>query len=176
MGLIKLPKKRFVTQTFLISFTGFLYFKWMLSFLYTFPNRSLRARSKWKALNPASFSSRRGTFIEFRNGMINISPIGRSCTLEERIEFSEIDKVNTVYLEKSVSQSYKIATTVHRKRMFQSEGRSDGAKQAIFIFTKRTFLSLFLRRDLVKQTKKGQTLTCQHNLTDWTLMVDSLAK
>ncbi|CAG5897490.1 unnamed protein product [Menidia menidia] len=33
-----------------------------------------------------------GTFIEFRNGMLNISPIGRSCTLEERIEFSEIDK------------------------------------------------------------------------------------
>ncbi|XP_047213068.1 phosphomannomutase 1-like [Girardinichthys multiradiatus] len=35
---------------------------------------------------------KRGIFIEFRNGMINISPIGRSCTLEERIEFSEIDK------------------------------------------------------------------------------------
>uniref|UniRef100_A0A8C7XA81 Phosphomannomutase n=1 Tax=Oryzias sinensis TaxID=183150 RepID=A0A8C7XA81_9TELE len=35
---------------------------------------------------------KRGTFIEFRNGMINISPIGRSCTLEERKEFSEIDK------------------------------------------------------------------------------------
>ncbi|XP_035380982.1 phosphomannomutase 1 isoform X2 [Electrophorus electricus] len=35
---------------------------------------------------------KRGTFIEFRNGMINISPIGRSCTLEERIEFAEIDK------------------------------------------------------------------------------------
>ncbi|XP_068605587.1 phosphomannomutase 1-like [Brachionichthys hirsutus] len=35
---------------------------------------------------------KRGTFIEFRNGMLNISPIGRSCTLEERIEFSEIDK------------------------------------------------------------------------------------
>lgn len=38
-------------------------------------------------------SSCRGTFIEFRNGMLNISPIGRSCTQEERIEFSEIDKV-----------------------------------------------------------------------------------
>lgn len=25
--------------------------------------------------------------------MLNISPIGRSCTLEERIEFSELDKV-----------------------------------------------------------------------------------
>lgn len=40
-----------------------------------------------------SLSSYRGTFIEFRNGMLNISPIGRSCTQEERIEFSEIDKV-----------------------------------------------------------------------------------
>ncbi|XP_060705242.1 phosphomannomutase 1-like [Hemiscyllium ocellatum] len=35
---------------------------------------------------------KRGTFIEFRNGMLNVSPIGRSCTLEERIEFSRIDK------------------------------------------------------------------------------------
>ncbi|KAB5517689.1 hypothetical protein PHYPO_G00170110 [Pangasianodon hypophthalmus] len=35
---------------------------------------------------------KRGTFIEFRNGMLNISPIGRSCTLEERIEFAEFDK------------------------------------------------------------------------------------
>ncbi|XP_019960928.2 phosphomannomutase 1 isoform X1 [Paralichthys olivaceus] len=35
---------------------------------------------------------KRGTFIEFRNGMLNVSPIGRSCSPEERIEFSEIDK------------------------------------------------------------------------------------
>ncbi|XP_008328460.1 phosphomannomutase 1 [Cynoglossus semilaevis] len=35
---------------------------------------------------------KRGTFIEFRNGMLNISPIGRSCSPEERKEFSEIDK------------------------------------------------------------------------------------
>ncbi|XP_040263790.1 phosphomannomutase 1 [Bufo bufo] len=35
---------------------------------------------------------KRGTFIEFRNGMLNISPIGRSCSKEERIEFSEVDK------------------------------------------------------------------------------------
>ncbi|TWW69506.1 Phosphomannomutase 1 [Takifugu flavidus] len=35
---------------------------------------------------------KRGTFIEFRNGMLNISPIGRNCTKEERMEFSEIDK------------------------------------------------------------------------------------
>lgn len=35
----------------------------------------------------------RGTFIEFRNGMLNISPIGRSCTQEERQEFNELDQV-----------------------------------------------------------------------------------
>lgn len=35
---------------------------------------------------------KRGTFIEFRNGMLNVSPIGRSCTQEERQEFFELDK------------------------------------------------------------------------------------
>ncbi|XP_067912235.1 phosphomannomutase 2 isoform X1 [Heterodontus francisci] len=35
---------------------------------------------------------KRGTFIEFRNGMLNISPIGRNCNQEERIEFFELDK------------------------------------------------------------------------------------
>uniref|UniRef100_A0A3Q2UUD9 Phosphomannomutase n=1 Tax=Haplochromis burtoni TaxID=8153 RepID=A0A3Q2UUD9_HAPBU len=39
-----------------------------------------------------SVSSLRGTFVEFRNGMLNVSPIGRSCTQEERIEFYELDK------------------------------------------------------------------------------------
>ncbi|KAJ7305712.1 hypothetical protein JRQ81_010078 [Phrynocephalus forsythii] len=35
---------------------------------------------------------KRGTFIEFRNGMLNVSPIGRNCSQEERIEFYEFDK------------------------------------------------------------------------------------
>lgn len=30
---------------------------------------------------------KRGTFIEFRNGMVNISPIGRNASVEERNEF-----------------------------------------------------------------------------------------
>lgn len=33
-----------------------------------------------------------GTFIEFRNGMLNISPIGRNCTQEERNAFHAYDK------------------------------------------------------------------------------------
>eukprot|EP00798_Chlamydomonas_sp_ICE-L_P026453 gene26453-17552_t len=35
---------------------------------------------------------KRGTFIEFRNGMLNVSPIGRNCSQEERDEFERYDK------------------------------------------------------------------------------------
>ncbi|CAL2039244.1 unnamed protein product [Caenorhabditis brenneri] len=34
---------------------------------------------------------KRGNFVEFRNGMINLSPIGRSCSQEERNEFVVFD-------------------------------------------------------------------------------------
>lgn len=34
---------------------------------------------------------KRGTFIEFRNGMLNISPIGRNCSQEERKDFEKYD-------------------------------------------------------------------------------------
>lgn len=37
------------------------------------------------------YSFKSGTFIEFRNGMINISPIGRNCSREERNEFEKYD-------------------------------------------------------------------------------------
>jgi len=35
-----------------------------------------------------------GTFIEFRSGMINVSPIGRACSKHERDEFELLDKTN----------------------------------------------------------------------------------
>jgi len=35
---------------------------------------------------------KRGTFVEFRNGMINVSPIGRNATIEERNDFERYDK------------------------------------------------------------------------------------
>lgn len=34
---------------------------------------------------------KRGTFIEFRNGMINVSPIGRNASVEERNEYQKYD-------------------------------------------------------------------------------------
>jgi phosphomannomutase len=35
---------------------------------------------------------KRGTFIEFRNGMLNVSPIGRNCSQEERDAFEKYDE------------------------------------------------------------------------------------
>uniref|UniRef100_A0A2P2JE22 Phosphomannomutase n=2 Tax=Rhizophora mucronata TaxID=61149 RepID=A0A2P2JE22_RHIMU len=42
---------------------------------------------------------KRGTFIEFRSGMINVSPIGRNCSQEERDEFERYDKVHNTRLK-----------------------------------------------------------------------------
>lgn len=42
-----------------------------------------------KYLSEVRLPKKRGTFIEFRTGMINVSPIGRNATVEERNEFEE---------------------------------------------------------------------------------------
>ena len=39
---------------------------------------------------------KRGTFIETRNGMVNVCPVGRSCSQAEREEFFEFDKEHGV--------------------------------------------------------------------------------
>jgi len=39
---------------------------------------------------------KRGTFIEYRTGLINFCPIGRDCSYEERLEFHEFDKANGI--------------------------------------------------------------------------------
>jgi len=39
---------------------------------------------------------KRGTFVEFRSGMLNISPIGRNCSQDERIDFFEYDKKHKI--------------------------------------------------------------------------------
>lgn len=39
---------------------------------------------------------KRGTFIEFRTGMINLSPIGRNCSQQEREQFCLYDSKNNV--------------------------------------------------------------------------------
>ena len=44
-------------------------------------------------LSKITLPAKRGNFIEFRNGLINVCPVGRSCSQEERDQFGEYDKV-----------------------------------------------------------------------------------
>ncbi|KAF9045724.1 eukaryotic phosphomannomutase [Hymenopellis radicata] len=39
---------------------------------------------------------KRGTFVEFRNGMINVSPMGRNASKEERDAFAAFDQIHQV--------------------------------------------------------------------------------
>ena len=48
------------------------------------------------ALINADPPKKRGTFIEHRTGMLNISPVGRSCSQEEREEFYKYDNINKI--------------------------------------------------------------------------------
>jgi len=47
-------------------------------------------------LSEVSLPVKRGTFVEFRAGMLNISPIGRSCSQVERDAFEKYDKEHQV--------------------------------------------------------------------------------
>ncbi|PRD21448.1 UNVERIFIED_CONTAM: Phosphomannomutase 2 [Trichonephila clavipes] len=40
--------------------------------------------------------AKRGNFIEFRSGLINVCPVGRSCSQKEREEFAAYDKVHNI--------------------------------------------------------------------------------
>ena len=48
---------------------------------------------------------KRGNFIELRNGMINISPIGRSCSQQERDDFYKWDETHKI--REKIIQSIK---------------------------------------------------------------------
>jgi len=47
-------------------------------------------------LSKITLPIKRGTFIEFRTGMLNISPIGRNCARDERNAFEEYDLKNNI--------------------------------------------------------------------------------
>lgn len=49
-----------------------------------------------KYLSELDLPFRRGTFIEFRKGMINVSPVGRNCVTEERNEYEKYDLQHNV--------------------------------------------------------------------------------
>lgn len=49
-----------------------------------------------KYLSEIRLPFKRGTFIEFRNGLINVSPVGRNCSKEERDQFESYDQKHQI--------------------------------------------------------------------------------
>ncbi|KAG5517849.1 hypothetical protein PMAC_000303 [Pneumocystis sp. 'macacae'] len=46
-----------------------------------------------KYISEIDIPIKRGTFIEFRNGLVNICPIGRNSSIQERNEFEKYDQI-----------------------------------------------------------------------------------
>jgi len=69
---------------------------------------------------------KRGTFVEFRRGMINVSPLGRNATIQERDEFEVLDLKN----------GYRVALIQALKEKFLDYGLtySIGGKISFDIF------------------------------------------
>ncbi|KAK2154420.1 hypothetical protein LSH36_269g08044 [Paralvinella palmiformis] len=49
-----------------------------------------------KSMSEIELPCKRGTFVEFRSGLINVCPVGRSCSQAEREQFAAFDKEHHV--------------------------------------------------------------------------------
>lgn len=58
-----------------------------------------------KQMSEMTLPCKRGTFIEFRSGLVNVCPVGRSCTQAERDQFAEYDKKHN--LRKNLVETFK---------------------------------------------------------------------
>ena len=49
-----------------------------------------------KILSDIKLPKKTGLFVELRDGLLNLCPVGRLCSYDERIEFFEFDKVHNI--------------------------------------------------------------------------------
>lgn len=47
-------------------------------------------------MSKLTLPAKRGTFIEFRDGLVNVCPVGRSCSQAERDQFAAYDKEHKI--------------------------------------------------------------------------------
>ena len=82
-GLVSYHKDELINKTSLVQFLGENNYQRLINVCL-------------KVLSDTITPVKRGNFIELRNGMINISPIGRSCSQQERDDFDEWDKQHKI--------------------------------------------------------------------------------
>ena len=65
-----------------------------------------------ECLSKINLPVKRSNFIELRDGMINVSPIGRNCSQKEREQFEEYDKLHCIRKKLSIVLKEKMEETV----------------------------------------------------------------
>ena len=113
---------------------------------------------------------KRGTFIEYRTGMLNISPVGRGCSQKERDEFEQYDKEHKIR-EKMV--------TVLREKFGEKLGLkfSIGGQISFDVFPKgwdKTYCLQFVEKDFPEIHFFGDKTFEGGN--DYEIFVDSRVK
>jgi len=91
---------------------------------------------------------KRGTFIEYRTGLINVSPIGRNCSQEERKDFAEFNK-ETKVLEKFKDNVEKNFSDYNLKFSIGGQISFD-----IFPIVNLNKIEIFSHPNFFKSTKK----------------------
>jgi len=77
-GLVAFKEGRLLAQQSLVGHLGEAKLQQLINFILRY-------------LSDLSLPVKRGTFIEFRAGMLNVSPIGRNCNQKERDEYEKYD-------------------------------------------------------------------------------------
>ncbi|KAH3747136.1 hypothetical protein DPMN_181558 [Dreissena polymorpha] len=94
-------------------------------------------------MSQLTLPAKRGTFIEFRSSMINICPVGRSCSQAERDAFAAYDQ------EHQVREKFKLAL----EKEFQGAGLqfAIGGQISIDVFPEgwnKTYCLRFMENDV----------------------------
>ena len=82
-GLVAYKDGKLIGTTYLKDYLGEVNLKRIINFCLNY-------------ISKLDIPIKRGTFIEYRSGMLNISPIGRNCSHEERNEFEKYDLENNI--------------------------------------------------------------------------------
>ena len=82
-GLVAYKDGKLIGTTYLKDYLGEVNLKRIINFCLNY-------------ISKLDIPVKRGTFIEYRSGMLNISPIGRNCSHEERNEFEKYDLENNI--------------------------------------------------------------------------------
>ena len=109
-------------------------------------------------LSKVELPVKRGNFIELRDSMLNVSPVGRSCSHEERLAFFSYDQ------EHSIRNSY----CTHMRKMFPNVSFVIGGQISVDVFPRgwdKTYCLRHLIPSSLSQFESSQNNSQSENVS-----------